>query len=194
MNKTKVAFLFAVGLSMGSAMVTASAADTARMVPGKPAASGKMGQPYVHKGCDAESGMMGSHGHGMMGGYGAGMMGGGMMMQSPRMNMVNALSLSDEQRAKINKLNDQLHHDNWATMGAMMDETAKLRDLYEADRRDPSAIGSEYQKIFDLKRKMIEAMLTTQNKVEDVLTSDQRAQLKEMHKKMGGMYGHYPMH
>jgi Spy/CpxP family protein refolding chaperone len=185
MNKTRVVLLLAVGLAMGSTMMTASAADAAKAAPRNPVAPGVMGHPHMygpHDGCGYESGM----GHEMMGGMG--------MMESPRAGMVRALSLSDEQRAKINKLSDKLQHDNWAAMGAIMDESAKLRDLYEADRRDPAAIGKEYQKIFDMKRQMIEAMITTQNQIEDLLTDEQRAQLKDMRKKMGAMHGYSMMH
>jgi len=120
-----------------------------------------------------------------------GMMGGPeMMMESPRIHMVMALDLSEEQRSRINKLSDELHHKNWAAMGLIMDESAKLRDLYEADKRDPKAIGNEYQKIFDLKRQMIEAMVDTQNHVEELLTPDQLNQLKDKHHRMEGMHGH----
>jgi Spy/CpxP family protein refolding chaperone len=195
MNKTRVALLLAVGLAMGSTVMTASAADTAKAAPKNPVAPGVIGHPHMygpHDGCGDESGM--GYGHGMMGGYGGGMMGGMGMMESPRAGMVRALALSDEQRTKINKLSDKLQHDNWAAMGAIMDESAKLRDLYEADRRDPAAIGKEYQKIFDMKRQMIEAMITTQNQIEDLLTDEQRAQLKDMRKKMGAMHGYSMMH
>jgi len=153
--------------------------------------------------CDAEHemgmhqghGMMGGHGSGMMEGQGAGMMGGegsGMMMK-PDMHMLGALNLSKEQQAKINKLSDELKHNNWATQGLLNDETAKLRDLYQADKRDPAAIGKEYQKVFDLKRQMIEAYLETENRIEEILTPEQLAKMKEARQKMRGTYGH-PMH
>ncbi|OGS94515.1 MAG: hypothetical protein A3H31_00500 [Gallionellales bacterium RIFCSPLOWO2_02_FULL_57_47] len=137
--------------------------------------------------CDHKGGMMGGQMGGMMGGHGAGMMG------SPHAHMIMSLDLSDEQRSKIVKLSDELKHDNWATKGLIMDESAKLRDLYAADKRDPSAIGKEYQKIFDLKRKMIEATIASQNRVEAVLTPEQRTQLKNMHHKRAQM-DKCPMH
>lgn len=143
-------------------------------------------------GCDVEHNMGSHYGHGMTGGYGAGMMGGygsGMMME-PDMHLLGTLSLSDEQQVKINKLSDELRHNNWATQGLFNDETAKLRDLYEADQRDPAAIDKGYQKIFDLKRQMIGAYLNTENSIEEVLTPEQRTQLKEERRKMHHMYGH----
>jgi Spy/CpxP family protein refolding chaperone len=200
MNMRKIAFFSASWLIIGVTALTVPsyAADTPVK---KPAAS----QPSVHgmmapsdeqkecmmggqmggKMCDHKGGMMDGqmggmmcdHKGGMMGGHGAGMMG------SPHAHMIMSLDLSDEQRSKIVKLSDELKHDNWATKGLIMDESAKLRDLYAADKRDPSAIGKEYQKIFDLKRKMIEATIASQNRVEEVLTPEQRAQLKTMHRK-----------
>lgn len=108
-----------------------------------------------------------------------GMMGGqGMMMDAGRYHMLN---LSADQQAKISTLSDQFNHDNWAKQGMINDESAKLRDLYEADKRDPAAIGEEYKKIFDLKRQMIEAYLTVQNQIDDVLTPEQRAQMKALY-------------
>lgn len=152
------------------------------------------GQAGSHEG----GGMMGSHegGHmgGMMGcqagshegGHMGGMMGNhesGAMMKTPRIDRVMALDLSNEQRSKINKLSDELKHNNWAAKGLIMDGSAKLRDLYGADKRDPSAIGKEYQKIFDSERQMIEAVIDTQNRIEELLTPEQRAQMKDMHRK-----------
>lgn len=115
-------------------------------------------------------------GYGMMEGYG-GMGSRGMMMRSGIYSMLN---LSDDQRAKISQISDELNHENWAKQGLINDEAAKLRDLYEADKRDPAAIGEEYKKIFDLKRQMIEAYLTAQNQIDAVLTPEQRAQMKDM--------------
>lgn len=166
MNNKKIALLLACGVSMGLAAISGSAfaADHSTQ---KPAASQPDPKAHEKDHCDKhESGMMGNEGS---------------MVESPRMKMVMMLDLSNEQRSKINKLSDQLHHDNWAIQGSMMDETAKLRDLYEADKRDPATIGNEYRKIFDLKRQMIEAMIDTQNHIEALLTPEQLAQLKNMH-------------
>lgn len=125
-------------------------------------------------------GMMGGgmgYGMGMMGG-GGGMMGG--MGHSFGMSGMGALKLSSEQRGKVNALNDELRKKHWAGMGVIMDESTKLRDLYAADKRDPAAIGQVYQRIFDQKRQMIEASIDTQNRIDDILTPEQRQQLKDM--------------
>lgn len=135
-------------------------------------------------------GMMGGHASGMMGGYSDGMMGGhgSGMMTEPEMHMLGMLSLSKEQQTKINQISDELKHNNWITQGLMNDETAKLRDLYQADKRDPAAIGKEYQKVFDLKRQLIVTYLEAENKIEEVLTPEQRANLKDARSQMRRMY------
>lgn len=211
MNINKIAFISASWLFIG---VTALAGPSfaADSPAKKPTASQPMHDMKAHAD-EPEDGMMCDHKGGMMGGnmggkmcdHEGGMMGGNMgcmmeghdagkMMGSPRMNEVMSLDLNDEQRSKINKLSDELKHNNWATKGLIMDESAKLRDLYAADKRDPSAIGKEYQKIFDLQRQMIEATITTQNRIEELLTPDQRAQLKKMHSRKMPMQDHSMMH
>ena len=132
--------------------------------------------------CDMMHGMGNHQGHEMMGGHGD------EMMMEPDMHLLGSLTLSKEQQSKINKLSDELKHNNWATQGLVNDETVKLRDLYEADQHDPAAIGKEYQKVFDYKRQMIETYLNTQNRIEEILTSEQRAQLKDMRHKMHAMH------
>lgn len=173
--------LLALGLCIGFAtpVFAADAVKTSR-VPAK--------MEKTNCGVAAHDGMgydM-SGGHGMMG---EGMSGGHGMM-TPGIGMLNSLDLSDDQRTRINKLSDELQHKNWATMGMMNDETNILRDLYHADKRDPSAIGNEYKKIFDLKRQMIEAMIAGQNDMEALLTDEQRAKLKELRRHARG----YMMH
>ncbi len=167
---------------------TSIQAPTKRNVPD--ASPGHMQGPKMggmKDGCDGEHGMSRRHGYGMMGERDAD------MMMEPSMHMLRALDLSEEQQSKINKLSDDLKHNNWATQGLINDESAKLRDLYEADKRDPAAIGKEYQKVFDLKRQMIETYLETQNRIEDILTPEQRAKMKEARHNMHRMYEQHPM-
>jgi Spy/CpxP family protein refolding chaperone len=135
--------------------------------------------------CSDEHGMGKHYEHGMMGDQGT------KMMMEPNMHALRALALSKEQQSKISKLTDDLKHNNWATQGVINDETAKLRDMYEADKHDPATIGKEYQKIFDLKRQMIETYLDTQNRIEEILTPEQLTKLKDARHEMHHMYGHH---
>jgi Spy/CpxP family protein refolding chaperone len=190
---------------LGAFIATPALADdtaTAKPAAPAPAAAKAAAHKHDHMGmmkeaddCDELAGAhgrdMGQHGmehdHGMMGREDMS------MMMEPNMHLLRALNLSEEQHAKIKKLADELKHKNWATQGLINDETAQLSDLYEADKRDPAAIGKEYQKVFDLKRQMIETYLDVQNRIEDVLTPEQRARIKEERRNMHEMYEH-PMH
>jgi Spy/CpxP family protein refolding chaperone len=110
------------------------------------------------------SGMMGGHhGPGMMGGYGG----------------LYGLDLDDKQRKSANAIQDELRRKRWELMGRTMEEQIKLRDLYEAERRDPKAIGAAYQRIFDLRRQMIEATVAAHNRIEEFLTPEQRKVARE---------------
>lgn len=133
-------------------------------------------------------GMMGGgygYGPGMMGGgygYGPGMMGGGFGggpgMMGYGGGWLDALGLSDEQRTKINRIQDDTRHAHWALMNSMMDQQAKLRDLYEAPKRDSAAIDDTYKTIGDLRQKMIDSSVEAHKRMEAVLTSKQREQLR----------------
>jgi Spy/CpxP family protein refolding chaperone len=105
----------------------------------------------------------------MMGMGGMGMMG---------LHGIYMLDLTDEQRGKINAVQDALRKQHWEIMGKMMDQHNALRDLYDADTLDAKAIGAAYDKIFDLKRQLITAGIEAHNKARAALTKEQLAQLK----------------
>jgi Spy/CpxP family protein refolding chaperone len=111
-------------------------------------------------------GMM--YGHGF--GYGPAMMGGWAMAY---------LNLTDDQQSKIEKLGDELRHKQWDLVGKMMDEQAKLRDLYGAAKFDRSAIAAAYKRIGELRQQAIEARLDMLGKVEGILTQEQRDKLRQ---------------
>jgi Spy/CpxP family protein refolding chaperone len=112
---------------------------------------------------------------------------GGMMGMMGGLGPFAMLDLSDEQRAKLRKLDDELRRKNWNIMGKEMDEAAKLQDLYAADKRDPKVIGAAYARMFEFKRQMIEATVETHNRMEALLTEKQREELKRTRR---GMMGH----
>jgi Spy/CpxP family protein refolding chaperone len=102
-------------------------------------------------------------------GEGPGMMG---------MGMYAALDLTDQQRAKIARIFEDVRKKNWDTMGKVMDESATLRDLYNAPTHDPAAIGRQTVKIAELKRPIIESMVTAHDQVEALLTTEQKDRLR----------------
>jgi len=106
-------------------------------------------------------GMM--RGQGQAYGYGPGMMGGGMMsggmMGGMGLGPLQALDLNEQQQTRINQIRDETRRKNWDTMGKLMDEQARLRDLFAAEKRDPTAIGKQSMKLADLRRQLLEASI-----------------------------------
>jgi len=142
---------------------------------------------------DMGPGMMGGYGGygmgpGMMGGGYGGMMGPGMigggyghmgMMGGYGMGM---LDLTADQQAKINKIFDDKRKQHWAIMGKMMEEQNKLRDLSNVDKPDPKKIGAVYAEIAKLQQQMIESHVQATNQMQDILTKEQRDQLRQWHR------------
>lgn len=106
-------------------------------------------------------------GPGMMGGYGMGPGWGGYGPQG-------LSDLSADQRAKIGKIQDETRRKNWELMGRMMDEQARLRDLYDAPKRDSDAINNTYKEINELQRRMYESAADAHKRMESVLTKEQK--------------------
>jgi len=126
------------------------------------------------------AGPMGGSGHGMHGGPGMGMMMGPNTGMMSELGPVWALNLSDEQRKKVREIHSELRKKTASLRAQMEDESDKLWELYSQERRDPTAIGKVYSKIFDIQRQMIEEKIAGHNKVEDQLTKEQRQQMRQM--------------
>jgi len=180
-------------IALGSALVltgplTATAAEHGH---GKdtPVAQAAMQQQAGQQPCGMMGGMMGN----MMGQGGMGMMGqGGMMgnmMGQGGMGMMGTLDLTDEQRTQIFKIADATRKQQWELMGKMMDEQSRLRDLQLAGKPDPKQVGAVYGKIFDVKRQMIENRVAAANKMHDVLSDEQKAELEQRTRGMMGNGG-----
>ncbi len=113
------------------------------------------------------------------------MRGGGMGM-----GKYKGLGLSDEQKEQLRDIQHKLRKKHWELMGQMIDEQAALQKAHAGDRPDPATVGAVYGRMFDLKRQMIEARLAAKNSSKDVLTEEQRAQMKKRkHKRRGMMQG-----
>jgi Spy/CpxP family protein refolding chaperone len=114
-------------------------------------------------------GMMG----GMMGGYGPGMMGGGMGY-----GMLYQLDLTPDQWNKVNAIHEDLAKKQWDVAGKAREEAYKLRNLMSAEKRDRGAITAQYKKLQDLRLQSFQARLDTREKIEGVLTKEQKGQLR----------------
>lgn len=162
------------GLLMASLMALASApvvrADTA------PRRSGMM----QGDGSDRTGPYGGWGRHGMMG-WADDMMGGrDMMMHGYGMQRYGGLDLSADQMSKIDKIRDETRKKHWDLMGKMMDEGVRLRELRNAEKPDPAAIGKQYAKIQDLRRQMLEQSIDAENRMEALLTKEQKDQFRKM--------------
>ena len=90
-----------------------------------------------------------------------------------------SLDLTDTQRKEILKVQDELRKKNWELAGKMQDEMAKLRDAYwGSEKRDRSAISTAYKRIGEFRQQRIENSLDAAERLEKVLTQEQREQLK----------------
>ena len=143
-------------------------------------------------------GMMGGYGGGgmgpgMMGGYGGGGMGPGMMggyggsgmgpgMTGP-FGWGGVLDLTAAQQASINKIRDETRKAHWALMGSMLDQQARLRDLYTAPKQDTAAINETYKAIGKLQHQMYRSSVDAHARIEAVLTKEQKEKLDEYWRK-----------
>jgi Spy/CpxP family protein refolding chaperone len=127
-------------------------------------------------------GMMGGYGPGygmgpgMMGGYGPGYgMGPGMM----GWGNYRDLNLSADQKSKITQIRQEMRTKQWAVMGQMMDAQDKLQDLYDADKQDSATINKQYKAIDDLRRQMVDNAVDAHNRINNILTKEQREKSQE---------------
>lgn len=122
-------------------------------------------------------GMMGGYGPGygmgpgMMGGYGPGYgMGPGMM----GWGNFRELNLNKDQETKITQIRHEMRTKQWALMGDMMDAQDKLQELYDVDNQDSAAINKQYKMIDDLRHKMVDNSVEAHNRINGILTKEQR--------------------
>jgi len=140
----------------------------------------------------------GHHGYGHGYGHGSGMMG----MGGPGMGMtgrgpMSMIGLTDVQRSKINKISDNLRKTMWQIMGKSLDERARLRDLcVRGEKLDAARILAVHDRLYRIKREKVAARIQAHNAMLDVLTKEQREQLKNWHRGMpmgpGGSRGGMP--
>ena len=124
-------------------------------------------------------GMMGGYGPGY--GMGPGMMGGygpGYGMDSGMMGNWSGLNLSPSQLEQWDKIHDKLQEKHRKLMSQMWEEQARLADLYNAEKRDAAVIGKAHDKLAKLQREAIEARIDAENKFYELLTKEQKAQVR----------------
>lgn len=129
---------------------------------------GHMGSGHMGSG-HMGSGYMGS-GH-----MGSGHMGMGMMGN----NFMHMLDLSDSQRKSIRNIQKETRAQQLTLHDKLTEHADELYSLYKEDKPNAKKIGNIYKKIFDIKRQQIELSITTKNKAYDLLSKEQKEQLKE---------------
>ncbi|MGZ5144963.1 MAG: Spy/CpxP family protein refolding chaperone [Burkholderiales bacterium] len=138
------------------------------------------GPGYSRGGGGYGPGMMGGYGPGpgMMGGYGGGYGQGwgrgGYGLDGP----LAALNLTEEQREKVAKIQEENRSKNWNTMGQMQSEMFKLRQMYFSEKLDANALSEQQRKVDELRRQMLKSRVEARNEMAAVLTPDQRQQLR----------------
>ena len=151
-------------LGLAAAMPQASAGDPYDN-PGYGPGYG-MGPGYGRgygRGSGMGPGMMGGYGPGGCGGYGYGW---------------EHLKLTDEQRAKIDKILQDSAHQRWELMGKMHEQGWKMRELYASGKADDGALKQAYDTMSAMRKSMFENNLETRKKIDAVLTKEQREQLR----------------
>ena len=125
-------------------------------------------------------GMMGP---GMMGGYGMGpgMMGPGMMGQGMMggfgPGFGYAVDLSDEQRAKISEIQQELAQKHWELMGRMHQQGGPMSQAFGSGAVDEKAARKAYESMAAAQKQMFELSLQARKRIDAVLTPEQREQM-----------------
>lgn len=141
------------------------------------------GGPGMMGGYGGGSGMMGGYyggGRGMMGGYYGGGRGPGGMMGGHCDWVAGELDLTRDQETKLNRICDDLRKKDWELAGRMMTESERLRDLNNADKRDPAAIGQQYAKVQAIWRQMLEQSIDAENRIAALLTPQQAERYRQL--------------
>lgn len=92
------------------------------------------------------------------------------------------LELSDKQREQMREIERQQRRAHWQHTGEMMEAREQLMDLYAKGERDPKVIGEAYEKIFTLRRAMIESRLQSLNEMEAMLEENQRERWQQLYR------------
>ena len=183
----------------GSQMMYASAPAT-RAGPNAAAARpgyygmGRYGGYGMSRGMPGGYGMGYGMGPGMMGGYGMGygmgpgMMGGSGMGYGMGPGMMygyggQALGLSVQQRENIAGIWNQSMQQSWPVMGELREQNFQLARLMNQETPDRADIDKAYRRMSDLRRKLLDQRLQARQRMLQVLTADQRKQLRQ------GFYG-----
>lgn len=133
---------------------------------------------------------MGMHmgmGHERNCGMGGRSEGNGHYDQMLSMGRLDALNLNADQRKKVADLRRELRNKTWDLQRQEIDQREQLGELYSSETLDVAAIKATYDKLFQVKLKLIEHTLNFKQSLEKLLTKEQAQQFHQM---MHGPMGH----
>lgn len=172
-SKTLAAALLALGVAAGTATVACAQGPGG---PGKGPGYGP-GQGYG-PGSGYGPGMMGGYGGGP--GWGYGPRGGGQGFgPGGGGGPLALLNLTDEQREKVLKIQEEHRSKNWDLMGKMRSEQFKLRQMAYGDKLDANAIADQQKKVDELRRQLLKSRIEARNQIAAVLTKEQQQQFRQ---------------
>ena len=93
-------------------------------------------------------------------------------------DVLSGLSLTDEQREKVTKVQEALSTKHWELMGKMQQQQFALREQLASGRGDDAAIGKGYKNMQGLRQQMWVSGADAQKQMDAVLTKPQREQLQ----------------
>ena len=128
---------------------------------------GMQGHGKMH-GPGAGRGMMGGHGMGMRGMGGMGGFAG-----------LEALNLTDEQRGKVTEIQRDLQRKTHGLKGSLREIRWQSQDAAKATEFDDAAARKRYDSQAAVRKQMFEARLEAHKRIQDVLTKEQREQLRK---------------
>jgi len=105
----------------------------------------------------------------------------GIGMTDSALASLGMLVLSADQRAGVNKIQDELCKKRLDLANQIAGNQAELRALYTGERRDAKAIDKQHEKLFALQRMAIEADVEAADRIEALLTTEQRNAIKKFH-------------
>jgi len=185
-----------MALALVASLATASGAALAQgMHQGTQGQGGMMsGQGGMSSGIMMHG--MGSQGQGSMmngqGGMGSGMMMGGMMngmgpgMMMGGMGPMSGMAdmLDEQQRSSMREMRQEHRATQLQRMGEMMNMRDDMMELMRAERPDPEEVKALHGQMSSLHGEMMADSVRMRNQMQDLLTDEQRAQMR------GNMSGH----
>ena len=128
-------------------------------------------------------GMMGGYGPGagmgpgMMGGYGPGYGMGPGMMGGFGPGFGYGMDLSDEQRAKMSEIQQELAQKHWELMGRMHQQGGPMSQAFGPGPIDEKAARKAYEAMAEAQKQMFDLSLQARKRIDAVLTPEQREQM-----------------